>query len=191
MKHFLQMGSGLDVGPLALELQRQPELWNRNPIRLLPTGPHYETDDIWLRYKDEAENIASGNWSNFGDLHYPIWYPAYYALPSSRRFIFDLMTRVEGESLGGILIYRVPPGAKIHEHTDTGWHAETHDKFNITIASNPRAALVWPKDNEVCVARPGDVHWFRNTVPHAVLNEGDTDHIVMVISIITHKFKGH
>ena len=109
-RNFELLAKNVDVLPLLLELQRQPELWNRNDARLSEHGPHYQTDDIWLCYKDESENKETGDYSNFGDRHDPIWYPAYYALPAARPLIFALMARVEGERLGGVLIYRVPPG---------------------------------------------------------------------------------
>jgi hypothetical protein len=188
--NFLKLADGVDVTPLRLELARQPELWNRNDARLKPWMPHHETDDIWLRYKDETENIASGSYANFADAHWPIWYPAYYSLPSTRRLIFDLMARVEGEALGGVLIYRVPPGKQIYPHTDKGWHADYYEKFNITIESNSQSAFYYPDHNEAMLSRMGDAFWFKNTVSHGVKNDGVTDHIVMTVCIKTHAFKG-
>lgn len=194
MKNYLQIGSGVDVMPLVTELHRQPHLWNRNDVRLSKAGPHWQTDDIWLRYKDESENKKSGDYRNFSDPHDGVWYPAYYALPSARSMIFDLMRRVEGERIGGIFIYRVAPGKKIFPHIDTGWHVNYFDKFNICLQSNPQAAFVYDEDGEAMVQRPGDVHRFVNTRTHSVVNDGSDDHIVMTVCIRVHdyeaRFKG-
>lgn len=186
MKHFMQIAAGVDTMPLLLEVHRQPHLWNRNDVRLSENGPHYQTQDIWLRYKDETENKQSGSYANFGDPHDGVWYPAYYALPSARKLIFDLMRRVEGERIGGILIYKVPPGKVILPHTDVGWHVDYFDKFNICLQSNPRSAFYY--HDEKMFQQPGDVHHFANNVEHWVQNEGEDDHIVLTVCIRTHYY---
>lgn len=192
MKNFLQIGAGVDVLPLLLELHRQPHLWNRNDVRLSKAGPHWQSDDIWLRYKDETENKKS-DYLNFSDPHDGIWYPSYYALPAARKLVFDLMARVEGERIGGIFIYRLAPGKKIFPHVDTGWHVEYYDKFNICLQSNPKAAFVY-EDGEAFSQRQGDVHRFINTKPHSVVNEGTDDHIILIVCLRVHdyetRFKG-
>ena len=186
-ENFLKIGEGVDVVPLLYELHRQPHLWNRNDVRLSKNGPHWQTQDIWLRYKDETENAQSGNYANFGDPHDGVWYPAYYELPAARRMIFALMARVEGERIGGILIYRVPPGKKILPHVDTGWHVDYFDKFNVCLQSNDRAYFDY--GNERMYARAGDVHRFVNNKEHGVINDGDDDHIVLTICLRTHDYR--
>lgn len=187
MKHFLKIASGIDVMPLLLEIHRQPHLWDCNNVRLIERSPHRETHDIWLRYKDETENKASGDYSNFADAHDGIWYPGYYALPSARALIFGLMSRVEGERLGGILIYSVPAGKKIYPHVDKGWHVDYFEKFNICLQSNSLTKFCYA--GEAMTAEAGDVHRFVNNVEHEVINEGVTDHIVMTVCIRTHDYR--
>lgn len=186
MRNFLQIARGVDVLPLLLEVNRQPELWDKNPVRLSDNGPHSQTHDIWLRYKDETENVENKDYSNFGDPHDGVWYPAYYHLPSARRMIFDLMSRVEGERLGGVLIYTVPPGKEILPHIDTGWHVDYYDKFNICLQSNPKARFCY--ETEEFVQFPGDVHRFVNNVSHWVKNDGEEDHIVLTVCIHSHDY---
>lgn len=180
MKSFAQIAAGVDVLPLMFDIERQ-DLWDKNPCRLSKRGPHHETQDIFLRYKDETPNIESGDWSDFSKEHLPDWYEAIDHLPSARGVIFDLMARVRGEMLGGVFIYKVQPGKQIYRHTDNGWHPAYFDKFNVCLQSNPAAAFVY--DDCAMVQRAGDVHWFRNDVPHSVINEGETDHVVMTVCI--------
>lgn len=186
MKNFAKIAEGWDVTPVLLELHRQPHLWDRNKARLSDRGPHRETHDIWVRYKDEALNVKTGDYQDFGDPHDPVWYPAYYELPSLRPFIFSIMAMVEGERLGGVLLYSVPPGAKIHPHTDTGWHVDYYEKFNVCLQSNPKAAFFY--EGEVMTAKAGDVHRFVNNVPHWVENDGEDDHIVLTVCIRCHDY---
>lgn len=177
---FAQIDAGLDVGALLFDLQRQ-DLWNKNPCRLSKRGPHHETEDIFLRYKDETPHIDSGDWSSFSAEHFPDWYEAVDRLPSALPIIFALMARVRGEMLGGVFIYRVRPGQQIYQHTDNGWHPRYFDKFNVCLTSNPQAAFVY--DDCAMKQNAGDIHWFRNDVPHSVVNEGKGDHIVMTVCI--------
>jgi hypothetical protein len=182
MKNFLQIATGVQTAPLLLELQRQPELWDRNSARLTKNGPHHETHDIWLRYKDETENKKKGDYSNFSDPHDGVWYPAYYALQTAKPLIFNLMAAVQGERLGGVLLYKIPPGRKIHPHTDTGWHVDYYDKFNIYLQADAKTAFCYATGEEIR-AKSGDVYYFVNNVEHEVINKGDDDHIVLTVCI--------
>ena len=171
----------VDTTPLMLNLLRRPDLWNKNPCRLSPLGPHHETQDIFLRYKDERPCIKSGDWSKFSDPHIPDWYESIDHLPEALPIIFDLMARVKGEMLGGVFLYKVSPGKRIYSHIDRGWHPDFYDKFNVCLQSNPQAAFVYP--DEAMVQRKGDVHWFRNDIPHMVINNGPDDHVVLTVCI--------
>lgn len=181
MKNFLKIAGGADVLPLLLEVQRQPELWDKNPCRLSKRGPHHETQDMFLRYKDETEHVNNADWKHFADAHFGEWNKTIDHLPSARKLIFDLMHRVQGEILGGVFLYKIQPGKQIYPHIDKGWHAEFYDKFNICLQSNPNAAFHY--DGEKMVQQAGDVHLFQNNVNHWVVNEGDDDHIILTVCI--------
>lgn len=181
MKNFNQIAEGVDVTALLNEVVSQPELWNKNPCRLSSYGPHRETQDMFLRYKDETENIQAAEWQNFSAPHLPEWYRTIDFLPSARKLIFDLMALVFGEMLGGVFIYKVEPGKQIYPHIDQGWHPDFYDKYNICLQSNPKAAFCY--EDEQMVQQQGDIHFFRNNVTHWVVNEGETDHIIMIVCI--------
>ena len=55
MRLFQPIAAGIDVVPLLSSLYRQPELWNQHTARTANDGPFYNTDDIWLRFRDPAE----------------------------------------------------------------------------------------------------------------------------------------
>jgi hypothetical protein len=92
------------------------------------------------------------------------------------------MTGFCGESLGGVLIYRIPPGKKIYSHVDSGWHVNYHDKFNIYLQADERTYFRYENGEEIR-ACSGDVFHFINNVKHEVVNEGGQDHIVMTVCI--------
>jgi uncharacterized cupin superfamily protein len=182
MSNYLQVASGLDVTSVLLDLHRQPHLWNKNPCRLFRGGPHCESSDIILRYKDERpayENME--RWNEHGDEHIPLWYQSIDYLPGVRPLVYWLAQRVGAEMIGAVLIYKLEPGKEIESHVDMGWHAHYYEKFNVCLQSNPKAAFVF--DDGAFVQRPGDVHSFNNLVPHKVVNQGECDHIVLVVCL--------
>ena len=176
--YFCRLDS-VDTEPLLSEVLAQPELWNKNPCRLSRKTPHYETQDMILRYRDETSFRESGDWSRFVDAHLPQWNRTIEFLPAARNIVFELMSRYRGEMLGGVFIYKLQPGTQIYPHVDRGWHPEFYDKFNVCLASNRQTAFYY--ERSAMFQEAGDIHWFRNDVKHWVKNEGTTDHIVMTV----------
>ena len=95
------------------------------------------------------------------------------------------MSLVFGERLGGVLLYKIPPGKQIYPHTDMGWHVDYYEKFNVCLKTNPETAFYY--HGEEMKVKEGDVHFFRNDIPHWVKNEGLTDHIVLTVCIKTER----
>lgn len=177
--YFSLVTRGIEVDALLCEIERQPDLWNKNPCRLSKRAPHHETQDMILRYRDETTFRESGQWSTFVDEHIPMWNKTIDYLPSAKNIIFEIFTAVRGEVLGGVFIYKLQPGTKIFPHVDRGWHPEFYDKFNVCLSSNPKTAFYY--EDAAMIQEKGDIHWFRNDVKHWVRNDGDTDHIVMTV----------
>lgn len=186
---FQKLASGVAVEPLMAQLSANPDLWDRDVERLSDRGPHHQTHDIWLRYRDKAPHVASGDWSGFADPHVPIWYPAAEVLSATRPMLDALMAATRGEMLGGVLIYSVPAGAEILVHTDTGWHPEYFAKFNVALQSQAGCAFYYPDHGQEMCAETGDLHWFRNTVPHGVRNTSDCDQLILTACIRTPDFR--
>lgn len=186
MQNFLKIAAGLNVLPLQLSLIRQPELFGQHKARADQySSPHTEMSDIWVRYND-IKNLA--DLTTFNNEHDSVWYPAYYALPELRPILFGLMSLVEGERLGGVLITKIPPGGKIAPHVDRGWHAEYYEKYYIPI-QNDEGAVFGFEDGVIAPAL-GDVYWFYNGNSHWVENNSARDRIALIVCIRSHKFKG-
>lgn len=179
-QYIRKIAAGLNVFPLAMALGRQPELWNRHKIRAEHAeSPHREVDDILVRYR--AWRDYTGDVSVFNQPHDSVWYDEFYALPQVRQLVFKVMNMIDGERLGGVLITKIPAGKTCYPHVDSGWHAAYYDKYAVQIASAPGQAFCF--EGESLDAQPGDVYWFRNDVPHWVLNPTDFDRITLIISI--------
>lgn len=190
MRNFKLVAQGVKVLPLCLELQRNPQLWGRDGERKYPDGsPHTQMDDIWVRYNDRGPfDRGERPFSEFNHEHDSVWYPAAAQLPSARQIALDLMAHVRGERLGGVLITRLAHGGVIDTHVDHGWHAEYYDKYYVAVQTGPGAEFQFDVDangqaGEVIRATTGDIYWFRNDVPHAVVNQSGDERIAMIICI--------
>jgi Aspartyl/Asparaginyl beta-hydroxylase len=190
MQHFQKIASGLDIAPVREQLDAHPELWNQNDWRKTrPDSPHTGMTDIWVRYND-IERLDLGNPAKFNEEHVPVWYPAWDKLTALKPLVFELMARVYGEMLGGILITRIPPGATLAPHVDHGWHVEQYDKFYLSIESAPGANFFCRHDGvtEALCPEPGDIWLFDNRREHWVENTSDKERITVIICIRTQMY---
>lgn len=186
MKHFLKVAEGLDVAPLLDQLARQPDLWGAYGWRkAIAGGPHGGMTDVWVRY-NAPEKIGR---PGFTDEHDSVWYPAYARLPALRSIIYPLMSLVEGERLGGVLITKIPPGAGIAPHVDGGWHVEYYDKFYVSLKSAPGADFCCGEER--LNPRAGDVWRFDNRLRHWVENKSSEDRVTLIVCIRTQRYQDH
>lgn len=190
MKHFTRIMEGVPVDALNEQLADSPDLWNANSFRKTFAGtPHSRMSDIWIRY-NRPSRLDPDNRQAFNAEHVPIWYPAWKRLPALKPIIFNLMAKVRGEMLGGVLITRIPPGEGIGVHTDEGWHVEYYDKFYLSLKSAPGAEFVC--DDGIWSDRlhplPGEIWLFDNRKKHWVENHSNEDRITLIMCIRTEMF---
>lgn len=169
----------LDVGRLQAELAAHPEVWGQHRWRTEGSSPHRECSDVWVRY-NALENFGP----HFNDEHESEWYPVADVLPAAVHLTNQIYTLVDGSELGGVLITKVPAGKQVHPHTDRGWHAEHYEKFAVLIAGNPEQKFCF-RDGAMGCSR-GDCFWFRNDVPHWVLNPTAEDRITLIVCARIH-----
>jgi hypothetical protein len=181
MPHFTRLAEGIDVGPLLCQLNAHPELWDQHTVRKVAPGtPHSQMTDIWVRWR-RLEELNEPK--DFAEPHFPVWYPSWHLLPAIQPLVYALMAQVRCVHLGGILITRIPPGARIDPHHDRGgWHAEYHNcKVYIPIKSNARCVNVC--ESEEIAMRAGEVWTFNNLLVHSVENNGAEERITAIISM--------
>lgn len=169
-----QVASGINVQALHWALMANPQLWNKNKERTQdPTSPHYELDDIWVRFGEKGTNPCLP--------HESVWYPSADIL-GVKPMVMDLFKAVGGTRLGGVLITRIPAGKTCKPHNDAGgWHSAYYEKFAIQIASAPGQKFCF--DDVQFESKPGDVYWFDNSFTHWVPNPTDYDRITMIVCV--------
>jgi hypothetical protein len=174
MSKIAKIGQGVNVQPLLWALQANPHLWNEHSQRTkLADSPHREVDDIWVRY---AEGGITG------EPHDSVWYACADLLPV-REIVYPLMSMVDGERLGGVLITRIRPGKSCYPHIDHGWHARYYTKVAVQIQSAPGQFFSF--EGERLESRPGDIYTFDNSFEHWVTNDTDHDRITLIACIKT------
>lgn len=180
--NFRLIANDFNVAPLRDRLCNNPDLFGLYDFRGSAYGsPHTQMRDIWVRYKDVRPHLEAGDMTGFCDEHEPMWYPVSFEMPEVFPVVTELMERVQAKRLGGVLITRVPPGGRIDPHVDHGWHAEYYDKYYVPILNNSGATFNFP--DGAIAPKDGEVYWFRNDVPHWVINDSQTDRIAMIVCI--------
>lgn len=182
MEHFSKIAD-YDVAPLVRELDAHGLiLWDSRTGRTKSTTFH-GTSDIWVRFRDPRELVEP---RHYAEPHLPVWYPEVHLLPSVKPICFDLMARVEAEMLGGVLITRVPAGGCILSHNDKGggWHPNFYNtKVYVVLKGN--ADCVNTCGDETTVIRPGEAVTFDNLIDHAVVNNGETERVTLIVCMRT------
>jgi hypothetical protein len=167
------IAQGLNVAPLLWALRANPQLWDQNTGRTeSPDSPHHGLSDIWARYAAPGVDGSQP--------HESVWHPAADLLPI-RELVYPLMAAVQGDQLGGVLITRIPPGAKCRPHTDPGWHARYYEKFAIQVTSAPGQRFCF--EGESLETMPGDLFWFDNAHTHWVTNDTPHERITAIVCI--------
>lgn len=180
MKHIGLLPFKFDPAPLRAELLEHPELWDEITHRTEhPKSPHREVSDIWLRYND-IENFK-GDMATFNGPHESVWYPAVRSLPSVKPLVYRVAKEVEAQSVGGILITKVPAGKQVYPHIDQGWHAGHYQKVALQIQGNESQGFCYEDGRLSAVS--GQAYQFHNHVPHWVVNDSDEDRVTLIITL--------
>lgn len=176
MRNFLKLAEGIDTTPMLAALARNPDLWDRHPIRTQHPGTaHADVSDILVFFND-LENpeaiIADRQVKPF---------PAWDRLPQLRPLIYGLMAQVAGVQLGRVIITRLPPGKTITPHIDGGAPATFYDRYHLSLKSLP--GCVFHAGDEAVQMASGSVWWFDNQQVHSVVNNSAEDRITCIVDI--------
>lgn len=182
MSNFKLIAAGVETDGVLAQLQAMPEAWNANTYRTAtPGSPHKDVSDIWLRWRsyDELSSTKAHR-----EPHFPAFWPAWALLPSLHQIVRNLSHVVSATYTGAILVTRTPPGGSVKPHIDKGWSAQFYDtKLYLVLQSNAKCLNYC--GGEVENFRAGDVWQYPNNILHSVENNGETDHINVIICFRT------
>ncbi len=182
MKNFYCLTTGIDVSGIMAAIVRQPDLWDQNTLRTEHPGTaHSQVEDIWIRFNDVKLFEMGGDAKTIVDEHESIWYPAAYALPQIRPFLFGLMRQVEGERLGRVLITKLAPGKVITPHVDGGSHAAYYKRYHLVLQGLPGSNF--RSGDEWVGMKTGELWWFNNGIEHEVINNSSDDRVHIIADI--------
>jgi hypothetical protein len=84
-----------------------------------------------------------------------IWMDGWLHLSAARSIVFGLMSKVEGERLGRVMINSLRPGGRVYPHADTPAHADYWDRYHVVLQSGP--GCNFRCGDETVQMAPGDV----------------------------------
>lgn len=185
MKNFLRLASGLNMAPLMVQIARQPQLWKADTyLRDYPQGPFGDTETIFLRFPPgsvtEMERDAR-------DQHECVWMDGSVQLSAWRPLVFQLMSMVEGERLGRVMVNKIKPGGRIYAHADTPAHCAYYGRYHYVLQGQP--GVTFRCGDETVNMRSGEAWWFNNAVEHEVVNNSGDDRLHLIIDIHSQELK--
>lgn len=174
------MASNVDVVPLLMALQAQPQLWNAHTFRTRrPCSAMVECDDVLLRYT-APQNLED----NDNDTS-PVAYPAWTALPQARPLVFDLMRRMEAITLGRVIISRLAPGGRIAAHADVGnAYVEQPEVMRLHVALQGLPGSLYHCADETVQMLSGSCWWFQHREVHYIENNSSDDRIHLMVDLV-------
>lgn len=192
MENFYKLAENINVTPLMLALHRlekSSNVWREDTyLRDYPQGPFGDCESVILRFPPrtvhETESALKEHRENF-DQHENVDQPSFKFLPEARPLVFSIMSYVQGERLGRVMINKINPGGCIYPHADTPAHAAYWDRFHIVLKSSPGVDF---RCGEEHVYMPvGSAWWFNNLLEHEVRNNSAEERIHMIIDVRTSK----
>jgi hypothetical protein len=188
MKNFQHL-STFNALPLLHQIYRQPTLWKEDTyLRDYPQGPFKDTETIFVRFPPYSVTEME---RDKRDQHESVWMDGAIHLPAARGLVFALMTMVEGERVGRVMVNKLRPGGKVFPHADSPAHAEYWDRYHFVLQSGP--GCNFRCGDETTYLEPGNVYWFNHALEHEVINNSKLPRIHMIVDIRTSKygFKGN
>lgn len=186
MNNFVKLG---EVDTLVALGSIKDEMWHSDTyLRDYPQGPFGETDSIILRFPPRTVHETEAELAKAVvtiDEHENVWLPVSEQLPEIKRLVFDLARMVESTRIGRVIINRILPGGQIFRHADTPSHANYWSRYHIVLHALPGVKFYCGEDGqeEMVEMVTNEVWFFRNELPHEVINESADPRLHLVIDL--------
>lgn len=185
MHNFYRLAEGINVGPLALQIRHNNSLWVPLSKANLKEGQigysHRNVDLIILRNTPVPHDVYSSKEAEKEALDYLVAFNTdnWRTFSALMPLLYPLVELVQGVSLGRIAIVRVPPGAVIDEHFDTGLSSKYFDRYHIVVQGEEGNIFSCGQgdDREAVSMLSGEIWWFDSLKLHGVRNESTVPRI--------------
>lgn len=186
MKNFYKIAGNIQVSDILLFLQQHQNLWNAIPLRTGYEGSSQkEVDDIVVRFNDLNKFKTLQQVKTVFNDKNVVWFPAALILQDIRKIALSIMSLVEGEELGRIVVTRLSPGREIYPHVDEGAYADYYDRFQLCLQGEKGCSFF--AEDEVVDMLSGELWWFNRKAKHSVRNTSNVDRIHIILDIRTYK----
>lgn len=178
-----KLGYVLNAQPAyAQMLEHWDDIWDLHKLRT-EQYVHSDVQDIWLRFHEWQDGLSL---EEFNKPHESIWYPVAEVLTEltalAHHILLCKMRTVHPKqvSLGGVLVTRIPAGARVEPHVDNGWHAEHY-------TTKQALQIMGDEDQAFCFegyklsTLPGELFEFDNSQVHWVENNSEIDRITLIV----------
>lgn len=178
-RNFSQVLRGLDVSMAAVEIARQPALWEQFTVRQnYPGSAHHDTQCIVLRGPDPLSD------ADVFDDTFSIPWPALDLLPECAALAVQLMYRNPTREVARVMLARLKPGGVIDPHVDEGLYAAHTARYHIPIESSEGNAFTC--GDETVTMLPGTAWWFNHHVSHRVHNNSPDWRTHLIVDLLGH-----
>lgn len=173
-KNFVRLATDMNIDKAMAEVQAKLHLYDLITFRQdFEQSPHSMTRSIICRIAEDPDfiNAAMSNLECVDT-------EEYLELPEVYNQVMTLMSIVQGERIGRVLVVELAPGGKIDAHCDEGDYHKYYDRFHIVLGSAPVHFRV---ENDYVTMSKGDIWWFANHKEHEVWNDSaETRHSIIV-----------
>lgn len=186
MNNFVKLG---EVDTLLALASIKDTMWHSDTyLRDYPQGPFGETDSIIVRFPPRSVHETEQELAKAQvtiDQHENVWLPVAQDLPLIKNIAFDLARLVEATRIGRVIINRILPGGHIFRHADTPVHANYWSRYHVVLHALPGVQFFCGADGEEELVNmvTNEVWFFRNELPHEVINETADPRIHLVIDL--------
>jgi Aspartyl/Asparaginyl beta-hydroxylase len=175
MKNFALVKSNIDTSELLETLTANNHLWNQLDLRKLFETAHRQVDDIIVR-SDDLLNYSSG----MDCVDY-----------QSRRILGNpldnainlVMSLVDGQKLGRVVITRIKPTLGVGSHIDHDKSAQYYKRYHLCLKG--QTGNTFTSGDESVDMLTGELWWFDNTIPHHCVNNSGEERIHLIMDIIS------
>jgi hypothetical protein len=189
MNKFVKLNTTVDIPALLKELQgTDPSIWKADTyLRNYAQGPFNDTHSIILRFTTRTvEELERCNLKEI-DQHECVWQDVANILPEHKKVVYQLANQYGATRIGRVMINRIRNGGQIWKHPDTPEHANYWCRIHVVVGAFP--GVKFECGDETVEMTTGDVYFFRNEYPHAVVNNSGYDRIHMVVDLRIEEIK--